>query len=66
MMGSDEAAAGQQRDLAGEFEPQQAGVEGGVVHFGAGGENFKRGRRMTERGEQALGVGGELRLGGRP
>jgi hypothetical protein len=56
---SNETPARQDREVPPQLEFEQRGLQRGTVHFGAGGEDFKRGRRMTQRIQQPRGIGGK-------
>ena len=65
MTDSRKAAAWQDGQAAAQFELQQRALYRGVLHVGAGGENFKRRRRVAEGGEQLFGFRPELRFASR-
>jgi hypothetical protein len=45
-----------------QFEFEQRGLQRRTVHFGARSQNFKGGRRMTQRGQQPVARAGKRDL----
>jgi hypothetical protein len=50
---SDVTAAGQDGDASAQFEFEERPLQHRAPHFGAGGEDFKGGRRVAERVQDA-------------